>query len=57
MAALQNLGCPAIGIDRAEAVRSARDPNRLIAADLSDAESARSAIHSAVDRLGGLDAW
>lgn len=55
MAALQRIGCPAIGIDRAEAIRSVSDPDWLIAADLSDADSADRAIHTAVDRLGGLD--
>ena len=33
----------------------AGDTSRVIAADLSDAESARSAIHSAIERLDGLD--
>lgn len=55
MAALDGLGCAAIGIDRPEALDAARDQDRLIAADLSDAESARNAVHSAVDRLNGLD--
>ncbi|ORW44670.1 hypothetical protein AWB89_16575 [Mycobacterium paraense] len=55
MAAFRDLGCPAIGIDRPEAVRSAPDGDRLVAADLSDAGSAHCAVNAAVDRLGGLD--
>ena len=55
MAAFCRLGCPAIGIDRPEAVRSVPDGDRLIAADLSDAGFAQCAINAAVDRLGGLD--
>lgn len=55
MAAMESLGCSAIGIDRPEAVSTTGDTSRVIAADLSDAESARSVIHSAIERLGGLD--
>ncbi|WAJ43587.1 SDR family oxidoreductase [Mycobacterium sp. Aquia_216] len=55
MAALAQLNCSAIGIDLPDAVQSAPDRDRLIAADLSDAESASRAITSAVDRLAGLD--
>jgi NAD(P)-dependent dehydrogenase (short-subunit alcohol dehydrogenase family) len=55
MAALEELNCCAIGIDLPEAVQSAPERSRLIAADLSDAESAHRAINSAVDRLGGVD--
>jgi NAD(P)-dependent dehydrogenase (short-subunit alcohol dehydrogenase family) len=55
MASLCHLGCPTIGIDRPEAVRSVPGKDRLIAADLSDAGSAHCAVNAAVERLGGLD--
>ncbi|MGO9509891.1 MAG: SDR family NAD(P)-dependent oxidoreductase [Mycobacterium sp.] len=55
MAAMESLGCSAIGIDRPEAVSAAADPGRVIPADLSDAESASGAVSSAIERLGGLD--
>jgi NAD(P)-dependent dehydrogenase (short-subunit alcohol dehydrogenase family) len=53
MAAMTSLGCSVVGIDRPEAVSAAVD--RVIPADLSDAESASGAINSAVELLGGLD--
>ena len=55
MAALRALDCPAIGIDRPEAVRSAPDADQLVEADLSDAGAAHCAITAAIDRLGELD--
>jgi NAD(P)-dependent dehydrogenase (short-subunit alcohol dehydrogenase family) len=53
MTAMESLGCYAIGIDRPEAVSATDD--RVIPADLSDAESASGAINSAIGRLDGLD--
>jgi NAD(P)-dependent dehydrogenase (short-subunit alcohol dehydrogenase family) len=50
MSALEELDCRVVGIDLPTAVESGVDPNRLIGADLADADSA----HAAVDR-GGLD--
>lgn len=55
MVALESVGCAVIGIDRPEVVSSASDTRRFVAADLSDAESARAAIHSAIESLDGLD--
>jgi NAD(P)-dependent dehydrogenase (short-subunit alcohol dehydrogenase family) len=55
MVAMDSLGCAVIGIDRPEALSTAADISRVIPADLSDAESARGAVNSAVERLGGLD--
>ncbi|WP_255358978.1 SDR family NAD(P)-dependent oxidoreductase [Mycobacterium sp. TKK-01-0059] len=55
MAALAELECEAIGIDRPEAIDSVHEGDRLIAADLADPESALHAVHAAIRRLDGLD--
>jgi len=55
MSALEELDCRVVGIDLPAAVASGADPDRLIGADLADADSAYAAVHAAVVRLGGLD--
>jgi NAD(P)-dependent dehydrogenase (short-subunit alcohol dehydrogenase family) len=55
MSAFNEMDCRVVGIDLPAAVESGVDPNRLIGADLANADSAHAAIHAAVDRLGGLD--
>ncbi len=55
MSALEELDCRVAGIDLPAAVASGADPDRLIGADLADADSAYAAVHAAVGRLGGLD--
>ena len=55
MSALEELDCRVVGIDLPTAVESGADPNRLIGADLADADSAHAAVGAAVDRLGGPD--